>query len=149
MKLATLAIIRKDNQILLGYKKRGFAEGVLNGPGGKLESSENTVECIIRETREEVGITLKDPKLCGVLEFFDGNEKDWMVFVFRADSFSGEVSETEEIKPVWVSIDDIPYDKMWQDDKLWLPYVLDNKIVHGTFYFNKGSIEKNNVRIIE
>lgn len=149
MKIATLAIIRKDNQILLGYKKRGFAKGILNGPGGKLEPSESTIECIVRETREEVGITLKDPKLCGMLEFFDGDEMEWMVFVFKADSFSGEVIETEEIKPLWVSEDDLPYDKMWQDDKFWLPSVLEGKIVHGIFYFKDGSLEKNIIRIIE
>ncbi|NIA04125.1 MAG: NUDIX domain-containing protein [Nitrospiraceae bacterium] len=142
MKFATLAVIVKDNKLLLGYKKRGFAKGILNGPGGKVESYESSEECIIRETKEEVGISIKNPELRGVLEFFSNHDKDWIVFVFYVDSFEGSVSETDEIRPKWVPVNEIPYDEMWSDDPVWLPYVLKGKRIHAVFrYENEKMID--------
>ena len=54
----TLIILKKDDEILLGLKKRGFGKGRLNGVGGKLEPGETIEEAAIRETEEEIGVNL-------------------------------------------------------------------------------------------
>lgn len=55
--------------------------------------------------------------------------------VFCADDYSGEISETEEIRPQWFDYDEIPFDKMWKDDKFWFQYMLSNKLFKGFFLF--------------
>lgn len=148
MKLATLAVIEKDGKLLMGYKKRGFAKGILNGPGGKKNINESFEQCLVRETKEELGITLKDPKLAAILEFFFNGDEDWLVFVYYVSDFSGEVLETDELKPIWIDKDNIPYDELWQDDYYWLPEVLKGNFVKGTFYYDNDSLTSHELEII-
>lgn len=67
MKIGTLAIITRGNKVLLGLKQGGskIGEGTLNGPGGKFdpEKDKTNLDCVIRETEEEVGIVLNPAKL--------------------------------------------------------------------------------------
>ena len=55
--------------------------------------------------------------------------------VYCADEYSGEIAETEEIRPQWFSYDEIPFDKMWKDDKYWFNYMLTDKLFKGHFLF--------------
>lgn len=138
--IATLCFIIKENQVLLIRKKRGFGNGKWNGPGGKTNNGESIVDCVKRELNEEVGLIPINPKNQGKLEFFFGSEKqspDWIVHVFVADEFSGSVKESEEALPKWFEMDKIPYNKMWEDDKYWLPSVLQGKNVNGRFFFSE------------
>ena len=66
----TLLLIFKDNKVLLGEKKRGFAKGTLNGIGGKQDPGETNEQAMVRETQEEIGVTPIDYRLIGEI-FFD------------------------------------------------------------------------------
>jgi len=57
------------------------------------------------------------------------------VHVFHATKYTGIPTESEEMQPHWYSIDAIPYEKMWCDDKYWLPHLLNGKSVCGQFDF--------------
>ncbi len=122
--LATLCFIVKDGRVLLIRKKRGLGAGKVNAPGGKLESGETAQAAAVRETQEEVGVTPLGLQECGRLhfQFTDGYRLECTVFL--AEDLSGAPVETAEAAPFWVEIDDIPYDKMWQDDRHWLPLAL-------------------------
>jgi 8-oxo-dGTP pyrophosphatase MutT (NUDIX family) len=140
-KLATVLIIKKDGKILLGMKKRGFGEGKWNGFGGKPLPGENIEKTAIRETEEECGIAVKNIKKMGIIdfEFFEKPEWDQQVHFFLAERFEGEPKETEEMKPVWFSLEKIPYRQMWPDDKYWLPLMLSGKIFSGKFVFGESN----------
>ncbi len=56
--------------------------------------------------------------------------------------YSGKPVESEEMKPEWFDKKNIPYDKMWPDDKYWLPKVLEGKKLNATFVFGKGNLVK-------
>lgn len=58
------------------------------------------------------------------------------VHVFLTAKFAGEPSESEEMNPKWYAVGDIPFDKMWADDHIWLPHVLAGKSVDGVFHFS-------------
>ncbi len=137
-KLLTLVIIHKGSKVLLGMKKRGFGMGKWNGFGGKVEISESIEEAARREVLEEVGIGVDNIEKLGVLDFsWQGKEQDILeVNIFKAKDFSGEPSETEEMKPQWFSVNEIPYEKMWADDQYWLPLLLENKKFSGNFIFD-------------
>jgi 8-oxo-dGTP diphosphatase len=60
---------------------------------------------------------------------------DILCHVFRADDFSGIPTETDEAVPLWTPLDAIPYERMWADDRQWLPLMLGNTTFRGRFVF--------------
>ncbi|MEI8248953.1 MAG: 8-oxo-dGTP diphosphatase [Candidatus Taylorbacteria bacterium] len=141
IKLLTLCIIVKDGRILLGMKKRGFGEGRWNGFGGKVEPGETIAHAAHREVQEEVGITVQKMDEVGVLmfEFESDPQKVMEVHVFKAEEYIGEATETEEMRPQWFDVNQIPYEQMWSDDAYWLPLLLQGKKFTGTFLFDRPS----------
>ncbi len=140
-KLLTLCIIHQHPKILLGLKKRGFGIGRWNGFGGKVFSSETIENAAKRELQEEAGVEINHLDKVGIIEFeFKGNSEILEVHIFKSDNFSGEPIESEEMKPQWFHIDEIPFDKMWPDDKYWLPLLLKGKKFKGKFLFGKSDV---------
>ena len=142
-KILTLVVIQKDGKVLLGMKKRGFGVGKWNGFGGKVDVSETVEDAAKRELFEEAGITAESMEKLGVLDFsWKGKEQDILeVNIFKATDFSGEPQESEEMKPQWFNVGEIPFEKMWSSDEYWYPPFLENKKFTGKFVFD----DKNNV----
>jgi len=140
MQETTLCFVREDDEVLLIEKRRGLGEGWYNGPGGKLEAGETPRECAIRETREEVGLAVDPDALgkVGELTFTLDGEYHTFCHVFRAGSVAGEPTASPEARPEWFALEDVPYDRMWEDDRLWLPGVLEGRTVVGEFAFEGG-----------
>ncbi len=144
----TLCLLRKEDEILLAMKKRGFGEGKYNGVGGKIEKNETPDEAMIRETKEEINVTPMKYDKVGLIEFeeYYKGEKQIVVFhLYLVSEWLGTPTESDEMKPKWFKIDSIPYDKMFPDDYYWLPLILDNKKVKAFFNFdeNWNLLEKN------
>lgn len=137
-KQMTLCLLYDDEKILLGMKKRGFGEGRWNGFGGKVHDNEEIIDAALRELKEEVGVSPKDLAYRGKILFeFQETGKQLEVHIFSAKDYSGTPQESEEMKPQFFKLQDIPYDTMWDDDKYWLPIVLEGKNIDGYFLFDK------------
>jgi len=121
---ATLVFVMREDEILLIDKKTGLGKGKVNGPGGKVEPGETPEQCAIRECHEELGITVSSLEYCGEhrFQFVDGYSIH--VYVYRTREFEGVPTESREARPLWVKVDEIPYDQMWADDRLWLPMLI-------------------------
>jgi len=137
---ATLMFIVRDEQILLIEKKRGHGAGKVNGPGGKIDPGETPLQSAIRETIEELHVTPIAPCKLGELWFAMSDCPDILCHVFRADDFIGTPTETDEAVPLWTQTDEIPYDRMWQDDRHWLPLLLENHSFLGRFVFEEETL---------
>jgi 8-oxo-dGTP pyrophosphatase MutT (NUDIX family) len=154
MKQATLCLLVKDNEILLAMKKRGFGVGKWNGVGGKIDydkGDKNIVDAAIRETKEEIGVLALNPDKVGVLRFKFPHKPEWDqdVHVFLVKNWQGEPEESEEMMPKWFALNEIPYEQMWDDDKLWLPHILDGKKIEADFIFKEGEIiDKHKITLI-
>jgi len=150
-KLFSLVFLRKNTEILLGEKKRGFGEGKWNGFGGKVEANESPIQGAIRELKEECGLIGTDLRKIGLLEFEFEDEPTLMeVHVFETYKFHGELIESDEMRPQWYDIKNIPYEKMWLDDAYWYPYMLRNELFKGYFlYRGTNSIIKYNIEKFE
>ena len=140
MRQSTLVFIfNKQKQILLAMKKRGFGAWKWNGAGGKLEIWESIIDAAIREVFEETGIRLVANSLIksASLHFYFSENPEWNqeVTVFLSHDYDGEFIETDEMKPGWFNIENIPYETMWEDDIYWLPRVIHGEIVEFEFYF--------------
>lgn len=133
---ATLAFLIRGKSVLLGLKKKGFGQGYWNGFGGKIEAGETPTMAAVREIQEECGLKARNLRPAGKLFFhFDDDPRRIEGFLFRSQDFSGEPEETAEMRPRWFKIQELPFQKMWEDDRFWLPHVLAGKEVHATFRF--------------
>ena len=135
----TLGIIQDKDAVLLGMKKRGFGKGKWNGLGGKCKAEETVEQATEREIYEEtmlkVKVTTNDK--VGKIDFIYPDVTH-EVHIYSLKNFSGSPVETEEILPQWFSITKIPYDNMWEDDKYWLPILLEGKRFEGEFLFDEN-----------
>lgn len=137
----TLVYLKDGDKILLSLKKRGFAEGKLNGVGGKLKEGETIENTVIRETKEEIDVDLIEYEKVGLIDFIEiykGEKENVVMHVYIASKWEGEPKESDEVKPVWVDISNMPYDQMMPDDKYWLPQVLEGKKINAKFEFDEN-----------
>jgi len=104
--------------------KMDFAAGALVFPGGKVDPGETPEIAAIRECREELDIGVSNLEYCGEhrFQFVDGYSIH--VWVYRTRDFEGIATESPEAEPLWTRMDQIPFEKMWEDDKYWLPMVV-------------------------
>ena len=131
MSKASLCFIIQGERVLLIRKKRGVGAGKINGPGGKVEAGESMLDSAVRETREEIGVTPLGLELRGELFFDFVGSRMVHCGVFVARDFEGEPVETDEAIPIWHSTGAIPYDEMWEDDRVWFPLLLAGKCFRG------------------
>ncbi|MEF9953284.1 MAG: 8-oxo-dGTP diphosphatase [Clostridium sp.] len=142
MKMATLCYIRQNNKTLMLHrvKKEGdYHRGKYNGIGGKFEIGESPEDCVIREVFEETGLTIKDPRLRGMITFpmFDMVD-DWYTFIYTVDEFEGSIKECDEGNLYWIDNDKVLELNLWDGDRVFLNWIDSNKIFSAKFiYENK------------
>ncbi|MDY4889448.1 MAG: 8-oxo-dGTP diphosphatase [Sphaerochaetaceae bacterium] len=112
-------------QVLLIDKKTGLGKGLVNAPGGHIEPEETAVEAAIREYKEETDLDIANPQHVGTLhfQFLDGNTL--LGHVYFCEEFKGTIKETDEARGFWCPVSEIPYSRMWEDDRFWLPEALE------------------------
>lgn len=151
MQPATLCYVtnKKTGHTLMLHrvkKLNDVHEGKWNGLGGKFEQGESPEECVIREVKEESGLEIKKPIMRGFITFpmFDG-KKDWLVFIFTADSFNGEVIDSAEGNLVWVPKKELYALNLWEGDKIFLPWLEDDKFFSAKFVYENGRLKYHTV----
>ena len=106
VELTTLCMISRGDEILLQNRVKTDWRGYCF-PGGHVEPGESIVDSVIREMQEETGLTVKNPKLCGIKQFpIDGGR--YLVFLFKTHDFTGELCSSEEGKVEWIARKDLP-----------------------------------------
>ena len=133
---AVLTFIRIEGKLLLILKKRGLGHGKFNAPGGRLESGETPEQAAVRETQEEVGLTPLNLHNAGLLDFAFTDGYSLRCHVFTAGACEGELTETDEAAPFWCDETDIPYGRMWADDRIWIPLMLQGRRFSSQFVFD-------------
>lgn len=143
---ATLCFVFRGNphqNILLGYKKRGFGQGKYGGFGGKVHNDEDLLQAASRELYEEAGITTEPTDLepFGVLTFIFPFKPAWdhEVHIFVVGKWQGIPAESEEMRPQWFALTGIPLYQMWDDTHYWLPHVLAGQKINAHFTFNEDN----------
>ncbi len=124
VELTVLCLLYQENKILLQNRKKEDWKGFVL-PGGHVEPSESIVDAVIREMKEETGLTIFAPVLCGVKQFpilgdvekEEGEQSDrdrncdsgrnrdigrYLVFLFKTDQFEGTLTSSEEGEVEWV-----------------------------------------------
>ncbi|MEX2581520.1 MAG: 8-oxo-dGTP diphosphatase [Verrucomicrobiales bacterium] len=147
--IANLVFLTRGDEVLLIHKKTGFGAGKINGPGGKLEPGETALESAVREVREELLITPRSLREMGELHFDFVDGLKLHCTVFHGNEFEGVPRETREARPEWFRIDEIPYDRMWADDRHWLPQMLAGRRFKAWFRFDREEMLSREVVFLD
>jgi ADP-ribose pyrophosphatase YjhB (NUDIX family) len=142
----TICFPCQNGEMILGMKLEGFGVGKYNGFGGKFDSEkgDKTIEdTAIRELNEESALIANksDLKKMAVIDFvFPANQKyNQRVHVYFLPRWMGTPKKTTEMDPKTFSMNALPYDQMWDSDKLWLPQLIDNKSFYAVFYWKEDN----------
>jgi 8-oxo-dGTP diphosphatase len=137
-------------ELLVGLKKRGLGVGKVVMPGGHVEHGESLEEACARELEEETGVRVAVDDLLpmgGVTFLFPAKpEYDMFVAMFRCERFEGEPAESDELTPEWAPVGALPFDRMWDDAKYWLPLALEGKHLDVEFTLNDDNETVADVR---
>lgn len=146
---ATLCYVRSGGRTLMMHrnKKEGDVHrGKWNGLGGKLDAGESPEECVIRELREESGLSIIAPRLRGVLTFpAFKNGEDWLVFVYTATRFEGMLGACAEGDLEWVEDSRLATLPLWEGDLIFLPWIDQEKFFSGKFSYVDGRLARHEV----
>ena len=121
-KLSTLCYIEKDGQYLMLHrnaKKNDVNEGKWIGVGGHFEEDESPEECLLREVKEETGLTLTSYRYRAMVTFVSGNGVTEYMSLFTADGFEGEQIPCNEGDLEWVEISRIEELNLWEGDLIF------------------------------
>lgn len=126
----TLCYIEKDGQYLMllrNKKEKDFNKNKWIGVGGKFEEAESPEECLLREVKEETGLTLLDYRLRGVITFVSDEFSCEYMYLFTADRFEGELTTCDEGELRWISKEEVLQLNLWEGDRAFLKLLAEDR----------------------
>lgn len=126
VELTVLCLLYDSDRYLLQNRVKEDWKGYTL-PGGHVEPGESIVDAVVREMREETGLTVRNPRLCGVKQF-PIEAGRYIVFLFRADQFEGELSSSPEGEMHWVRKEELAQVPVVNDLYELLQVMLDDQL---------------------
>lgn len=127
MQITTLCYIEQDGKYLMLHrtkKKHDINENKWIGVGGHAEGSEGPEECLLREVKEETGLTLTSYRFRALITFVSDRQEPEMMCLFTADAFTGALITCNEGELVWVDKQEVPKLPTWEGDAIFLERLL-------------------------
>lgn len=126
VELTVLCLLHRDGAYLLQDRIKEDWQGYTL-PGGHVEQGESIVDAVVREMQEETGLTVLNPHLCGVKQFPIENGR-YLVFLFEASEYEGELVSSEEGAMYWVPVEQLKSVNLVSDFEDMLQVMMDDKL---------------------
>ena len=138
---STACYLKKDNKVLMMKFSKKWAP-----PGGKFESGESPLDCVLREFFEETGLTLIHPRLQGISYWQDVSEG--IIFIYTAEEFEGELTPiTEEGTLEWIDLKDLPKINQFDQNQKFTSYLFQEDLFEGKFLLDENcKVLKHEIR---
>ena len=120
--LTTLCYIEKDGRYLMMHrvkKAHDINKDKWVGIGGHFEADESPEECLLREAREETGLTLTEYKQRGIITFMSDKWQTEYMFLYTASAYEGEIGECNEGTLEWIDKEKVYELPLWEGDKIF------------------------------
>lgn len=141
VELTVLCLVYNQEEYLLQNRVKQDWKGYTL-PGGHVEAGESIVDAVKREIKEETGLTILNPKLCGIKQF-PIEKGRYLVFLFKTDQFEGTLVSSIEGKMSWIKKEDIAKVNLVQDFEKLLEVMLDDSLTEFQYV-----IEKNDWKVL-
>lgn len=135
--LTNICLVYKDDEILVIDRKKKDWPG-LTFPGGHVEKDEDFNSSVIREIKEETGLTIKNPILCGIEEFKTEKEDRYLMLYYKTNKFTGKIKRSKEGELFWIKRKDLDKYKLSLDLKRILKVMESDKLSE-IIYYKKGN----------
>ena len=132
--LTNMCMVRNGEYVLVQDRTDPHWPGI-TFPGGHIESGESFAASVIREVYEETGLTIENPRLCGVKEWENSDGSRYIVLLCKADRFSGKVRSSPEGKVCWAALSSLPSLRLSLDFEKLLEVFLRDDL--SEFYFEQ------------
>lgn len=109
VELTNMCLIYNENQILVEEKRGTKYAGGLIFPGGHVEPGESLRDSVIREIKEETGLDIRKPQLCGIKDWILDDGTRYIVLLYKTNQYSGELKSSEEGRVFWLDRKEIEH----------------------------------------
>lgn len=137
VKLTNICLIYDGNKILVQNRTKKDWPG-LTFPGGHVKKDENFIEAVKREVKEETGLNIKNPILCGIEEFKTDTEDRYIMLYYKTNKFSGKLKSSKEGEVFWIDKNDLDKYKLSLDLKR-IYRVMNDDNLNGIVYYKKDN----------
>ena len=141
--ITNICLIYKGSKILVIDRKKRDWPG-LTLPGGHVEKNEDFNESVIREVKEETGLNIKNPVLCGIEEFKTKKEDRYIMLFYKANKYSGKLKSSKEGEVFWVDKKDLNKYKL-SLDLLRIIKVMESKTKSEIIYYSENKKWKSKI----
>lgn len=134
----TLVMVQDDQGRLLMQDRKDRSWPGLCFPGGHVEQGESFTESAVREVLEETGLTIEDPRLCGVKQFQTKENARYVVFFYKASRFSGTLQSSDEGEVFWLSREELE-NRVLVEDFMDMLRVFVEKDLNEFYYYRENN----------
>lgn len=151
--ITTLCYIEKHEKYLMLHrtkKEKDVNAGKWIGVGGKLEEGENLSQCLVREIKEETGLSAEKYRFRGIVVFHFNEDAPLYMYLYTCHAFSGELQECKEGELKWIEKKDLFQLNLWEGDKIFLPLIQEERpLFYLTLHYNDDVLLQHHLEFKE
>ena len=132
--ITNLCMIQDGTKVLVQNRLAKNWPGI-TFPGGHVDPGESVTDSVIREVKEETGLAIRQPRLCGIKDWTRDDGSRYLLFFYKTDKFSGELQSSEEGEVFWAELDALPGMNLAEDMEANLRVFLEDDI--SEFYYDR------------